>query len=223
MAGTKNPLKELQTAPGVGPSLAKDFVALGFSRVADLKGCDPEKMYRDLCALRGRHIDRCVLYVFRCAVYYAGHTVHKPELLKWWNWKDREQPRSRTIYTEGHAMITSIAFTVYPVTDIARARRFYETDLGLTVARFLDVWVEYDLPGGCFAITTIAECGSPSAGAGGSIAFEVDDVDALVAQLRAKGVPIKLEPFDTPVCRVAVVLDPEGNAVMLHKVTKEWS
>ncbi len=120
-------------------------------------------------------------------------------------------------------MMTSIAFTVYPVTDIARARRFYETDLGLTVARvFEDAWVEYDLPGGCFAITTIAECGSPSASAGGSIAFEGDDVDALVAQLRAKGVPIKLEPFDTPVCRGAVVLDPEGNAVILHKVTKEW-
>ena len=27
-------------------------------------------------------------------------------------------------------MITSIAFTMYPVTDIARARRFYEQDLG---------------------------------------------------------------------------------------------
>ncbi len=45
-------------------------------------------MYRDLCGIRGAHIDRCVLYVFRCAVYYAGAEKHDPELLKWWNWKD---------------------------------------------------------------------------------------------------------------------------------------
>ena len=36
-----------------------------------------------------RHQDRCVLYAFRCAVYYASHTTHDPNLLKWWNWKDR--------------------------------------------------------------------------------------------------------------------------------------
>jgi hypothetical protein len=34
-------------------------------------------------------VDRCVLYVFRCAVYYANNKTHDPELLKWWNWKDR--------------------------------------------------------------------------------------------------------------------------------------
>ncbi|NJM89920.1 MAG: hypothetical protein HC847_25010 [Hydrococcus sp. RU_2_2] len=39
--------------------------------------------------LRGQHIDRCVLYVFRCAVYYASNSVREPELLKWWNWKDK--------------------------------------------------------------------------------------------------------------------------------------
>jgi hypothetical protein len=30
-----------------------------------------------------------VLYVFRCAVYFANNSTHDPELLKWWNWKDR--------------------------------------------------------------------------------------------------------------------------------------
>ena len=90
MAGQGDPLKEFQTIPGVGPSLARDIVDLGLSSVAELKGRSPEKMYRELCVLRGQHVDRCVLYVFRCAVYYASSTVHKPELLKWWNWKDRE-------------------------------------------------------------------------------------------------------------------------------------
>jgi extradiol dioxygenase family protein len=54
-------------------------------------------------------------------------------------------------------MITSIAFTMYPVTDLGRARRFYEQDLGLRVARvFQDAWVEYDVGDGTFAISTLA-------------------------------------------------------------------
>ena len=77
----------LQTIPGVGPSLARDLLDLGYRRVDDLAGADPERMYHDLCTLRGRHVDRCVLYVFRCASYYASHSEHDPDLLKWWNWK----------------------------------------------------------------------------------------------------------------------------------------
>lgn len=78
----------LRTIPGIGKSLARDLIDLGYSDVSDLAGQDPERMYRALCKLRGKHIDRCVLYVFRCAVYYAGNHVHEPELLKWWNWKN---------------------------------------------------------------------------------------------------------------------------------------
>lgn len=80
--------QELKNIPGVGPSLARDLIDLGYGRVPELRGSDPEQMYRKLCAQRGTHIDRCVLYVFRCAVYYASNSVHDPELLKWWNWKD---------------------------------------------------------------------------------------------------------------------------------------
>ena len=79
---------ELEVIPGVGPSIAQDFEDLGVHKVSDLKGADPEKLYGDLCRLRETHIDRCVLYVFRCAVYFASNTVHAPGLLKWWNWKD---------------------------------------------------------------------------------------------------------------------------------------
>lgn len=79
---------ELQTIPGVGPSLAQDLTDLGYRRISQLRGADPEAMYRELCELRGREIDRCVLYLFRCAAYYAGTSEHDPELLKWWNWKD---------------------------------------------------------------------------------------------------------------------------------------
>lgn len=79
---------ELQIIPGIGPSMAQDLRDLGIFGVDDLKGQDPEMLYRRLCLTRGMQIDRCVLYVFRCAVYFAAGSEHDPELLKWWNWKD---------------------------------------------------------------------------------------------------------------------------------------
>ncbi|MCK6621930.1 MAG: helix-hairpin-helix domain-containing protein [Calditrichaceae bacterium] len=80
-------LKELRKIPGVGKSIAEDLWSLDIRSAADLQDRDPEALYHQLCALRGAQIDRCMLYVFRCAVYYASNTRHDPELLKWWNWK----------------------------------------------------------------------------------------------------------------------------------------
>jgi hypothetical protein len=79
---------DLQTIPGVGPKIAARLRALGYHSVEDLRDRDPERMYEDLCEYRGTHVDRCVLYVFRCAVYYASESKPSPRLLKWWNWKD---------------------------------------------------------------------------------------------------------------------------------------
>lgn len=74
--------------PGVGPSLARDLEKLGYREVEDLKGEDPEAMYARLMAIEGQHVDRCVLYVFRCAVYFAETPDPQPKKLQWWNWKD---------------------------------------------------------------------------------------------------------------------------------------
>lgn len=82
-------LKELQQIPGVGPALAKDLAEVGIHSVRDLKRRDPERLYRKLCRQRGAPVDRCVLYVFRCAVYYASARRIDPERLKWWRWRDR--------------------------------------------------------------------------------------------------------------------------------------
>jgi hypothetical protein len=79
---------ELQSIPGIGPSLAQDLRDLGVRSVAELKDRNPEAMYQRLCMVRGVQQDRCVLYVFRCAVYFASTKRHDPEKLKWWNWKD---------------------------------------------------------------------------------------------------------------------------------------
>lgn len=82
------PADDLQSIPGVGPSIAQDLRDLGIHRVADLKGRHPEELYERLCVQRGVHQDRCLLYVFRCAVYFASTPRPRAEKLKWWNWKD---------------------------------------------------------------------------------------------------------------------------------------
>ena len=84
---------ELQRAPGIGPSLAKDLRDLGIRSLRQLAGRDPQRLYDRLNALRGGRQDPCVLYAFRCAVYYARTPRPRPHLLLWWNWKDRALPR----------------------------------------------------------------------------------------------------------------------------------
>lgn len=94
MGSKQGILKELRTIPGVGESISEDLWSIGIRSVAQLKNKSPEKLYRLLCEKTGMRQDPCVLYVFRCAVYYASNTRHKPELLKWWNWKN-SKPRDR--------------------------------------------------------------------------------------------------------------------------------
>ncbi len=78
------------SVPGVGNKTAADLRSLGIFTVDDLKGKDPEKLYRALEKKAGCHVDRCMLYVFRCAVYYASSEERNPEKLKWWYWKDKK-------------------------------------------------------------------------------------------------------------------------------------
>lgn len=74
---------DLQTIPGVGPNMERHLLDLGYSTVDSLKGADPEEMYIRECRQRGEQLDRCVLYVYRLAVYFAENTEHEPEKLKW--------------------------------------------------------------------------------------------------------------------------------------------
>ena len=82
-------LKELQTIPGVGKSIAQDLWLLGIRSIDELKNKEPQKLYDEMCMLTNTRQDPCLLYVFRCAVYFASNKKHDPELLKWWNWKNR--------------------------------------------------------------------------------------------------------------------------------------
>ncbi len=83
-------IKELTIVPGIGKSIAQDLVNIGINRVADLKGKDAEQLYDQSNKLAGCTQDRCLLYTFRCAIYYAETPKERRETekLKWWNWKD---------------------------------------------------------------------------------------------------------------------------------------
>lgn len=83
------PRDPLQAIPGVGPSIARDLRRLGIESVEQLCGRDPQKLYEQSNKLRGVRQDRCLLYVFRCAVYFASEPRPKSRLLKWWNWSDK--------------------------------------------------------------------------------------------------------------------------------------
>ncbi len=120
-------------------------------------------------------------------------------------------------------MLKKIAFTMFPVTDAQRARAFYRDQLGLSIGSHSPdgVWTEYDLPGGgCLALFKTQDI-KPSADSGGSVAFEVEDLDLLMGQLKEQGVTFKSGVIPSPVCRMAIILDSEGNSIILHELHKK--
>jgi predicted enzyme related to lactoylglutathione lyase len=116
--------------------------------------------------------------------------------------------------------IKEIAFSAYKVTDIPRARAFYEDVLGLKNDGVHGspemVWIEYPIGEQTLAITNVDSPWKPS-GDGGMVALEVDDFDKAVAEMRTAGVKFNMEPFASPVCRMAIVADPDGNTLCIHR------
>ncbi len=89
MTTAKGRGRDLRSIPGIGENMERHLRHIGVETVEDLRGKDPEELYLKDCTLKGFQEDRCVLYVFRLAVYYAEHETHDPEKLKWWYWKDK--------------------------------------------------------------------------------------------------------------------------------------
>jgi predicted enzyme related to lactoylglutathione lyase len=115
--------------------------------------------------------------------------------------------------------IKNIAFVGIPVTDIERARKFYEGVLGLkTSAEFGEgVWIEYEIDDGTLAIGSVGDQWKPSPD-GTSVALEVDDFEGAIKSLKDAKVPFDTENVESPVCRMAVVQDPDGNKIIIHKL-----
>jgi catechol 2,3-dioxygenase-like lactoylglutathione lyase family enzyme len=116
--------------------------------------------------------------------------------------------------------IVEIAFAVYGVSDLNRARRFYEETLGLqptkTYVKGTLGMIEYDIGTGTLAIGAGVPLFKPAAG-GGVVALEVNDFNAAVKRLREHGIKFLAEPHETPVCHLVTIADPDVNLLMIHK------
>ena len=118
--------------------------------------------------------------------------------------------------------INNLAFVGIPVTDIKRAREFYEGVLGLAIAEEMmdGNWIEYAVGDNIVAIANVGAQWMPSE-QGTSAALEVENFEQTVNELRRRGVRFAAEPFETPCCHMAVVQDPDGNKLIIHKLKPE--
>lgn len=117
--------------------------------------------------------------------------------------------------------INEIAFIAYAVSDIKKARPFYEGVLGLKPNSEYDGsgnpnWVEYDIGAGTLGIGCAPGMWDPSS-KGASAALEVDDFEQALATVKTNNIPIVMGPHDFPSCRMIVIADPDGNRLTLHK------
>jgi predicted enzyme related to lactoylglutathione lyase len=116
----------------------------------------------------------------------------------------------------GPSLFKDVAFVIYPVTDVKKARAFYEEKLGLKVtANWDDQWVEYDIGHGTLAITT-ADATHKAGIHGPTIGLEVVDFDVVLEHLKKEAMAIATGPFDSPACRGCIIRDPDGNEIILH-------
>jgi predicted enzyme related to lactoylglutathione lyase len=116
--------------------------------------------------------------------------------------------------------VVEIAFSCYPVTDLKRAKQFYESTLCLKQSTIWgddnQAWIEYDIGPSTLAITNFPSEWKPSPD-GGGVALEVENFDTAIAELKKAGAKFRVEPTESPVCHMAVVFDPDGNSVCIHK------
>ena len=117
--------------------------------------------------------------------------------------------------------IKEVAFIYHPVTDVARARRFYEKLLGLKTGMEIEFapgvwWIEYDIAGVALAVSERdARRGrggrrrprprgrGPRRGAQHSV--------------KAAGITLTVEPQEFTPCRMFAFLSPDGHSVTQHK------
>jgi predicted enzyme related to lactoylglutathione lyase len=116
--------------------------------------------------------------------------------------------------------IKAIAFVGIPVTNMNRAREFYEGVLGLLPDSEMtgEHWTEYRIGSGTLALACVGEQWKPS-NDGTSAALEVDNLDAAIARFEQR--KVSYDKVESPVCRMAVIEDPDGNKLIIHKLKSE--
>ena len=116
---------------------------------------------------------------------------------------------------------TNIAFACYPIASLKKSRPFYEDILGLKatkewVSDDTNGMIEYDIGPTTLAIGAGAE-NFPIGDGGAVVAIEISDLDDTIKTLKEKGCTLMIEKTETPICSMAVILDPDDNKIMLHQ------
>ena len=82
-------LKQFQKLPSIGKAGSQDLWEIGIRNINELKNQNPSDLYNKLNLITGLKHDICMLYTFRCIVYYVTEEKHDNNKLNWWYWKDK--------------------------------------------------------------------------------------------------------------------------------------
>jgi catechol 2,3-dioxygenase-like lactoylglutathione lyase family enzyme len=110
-------------------------------------------------------------------------------------------------------------FVNVPVTDRARGVAFYTETLGLERNPMAsDEWPEFHVGATTLLLTTPEQTGTPFRAGDYAVALRVPDVSRAMDRLRERGVEFQFpEAYDSTVCHMAFLRDPDGNAFVLHR------
>lgn len=182
-------------------------VVLAISAMRDCKQDHPDKRF---FVINTNHDEYVKLEIFPMAHPVTGPAQGKALLA---DTPETEAPQAPSV--GGNASIY--------VTDIDRAVEFFTTKLGFPLkVRVGTEWAEIDAGKGLvIGIHRARPPETVAAGTPGAINIELTvtrPMDDVVAELKARGVTFKGDVLNYPAVRIATVLDPDNNEILLGQV-----
>ena len=86
---SRSNLTRFEDLPNIGPRMADDFVALGYTHPSQLTGVDPFELYTRLCAHTKTRQDPCVLDVFMSVASFLNGEAPRV----WWDFTAERKQR----------------------------------------------------------------------------------------------------------------------------------
>jgi lactoylglutathione lyase len=112
--------------------------------------------------------------------------------------------------------IKAVDFIFYKVSNLQKSMAFYRDTLGLKpYGTPGEQWAEFEVGNATLSIGSFDT--EPITPGGVAVGLAVDDVKKAIEELKAKGVTIVDEPYETPMCFGSTIADPDGNKIYLHK------
>jgi catechol 2,3-dioxygenase-like lactoylglutathione lyase family enzyme len=109
--------------------------------------------------------------------------------------------------------VETVDFLAIPTRDIERSLRWYTEVLGLERGAEGEV----ETPNVTISFWNPESDGEEFKPHVGGFALRVADVEEARGELEAKGVAFKGETYDSGVCHMGFLEDPDGNTIILHR------